>query len=192
MLILVRHGETAANAAGELQGRRDIPLNDLGRSQAARLVAVLPAEPALVVCSPLVRAQETAAIALGPTFEVDERWTEVDFGEWEGRRVADLPPGTWAGRNASLHWTPPGGESLAAVGERVAAACADLAGRAARADVVVFTHVSPIKASVAWSLESPVTLARRMFVGLASVTTISVTNGYPVLLTFNEQGHLAG
>ena len=65
MLILVRHGETAANAGHRMQGRIDLPLNERGRRQAAALAGVA-GDAALVVCSPLRRARETAAaIAAG-------------------------------------------------------------------------------------------------------------------------------
>lgn len=71
MLILVRHGQTAANAAGMLLGRADPPLTELGRRQAVALAAALPS-PTRLIASPPARARETAA-AFGRTVEVDER-----------------------------------------------------------------------------------------------------------------------
>ena len=50
VLYLVRHGRTEANAGGRLQGRLDLPLDDVGEAQAAALPAVVPA-PQMVVCS---------------------------------------------------------------------------------------------------------------------------------------------
>ena len=60
MLIIVRHGRTAANASGLLLGRADPELDELGRRQAAAVAAALPPVDR-VVASPLRRAQETAA-----------------------------------------------------------------------------------------------------------------------------------
>src|SRR5438270_599571 len=70
MLVLVRHGQTAVNAGGRLQGRIDAPLTDVGRSQAAAAAAAVlaVATPARVITSPLLRARETAA-AFGVTVE---------------------------------------------------------------------------------------------------------------------------
>ena len=59
MLIVARHGRTAANAAGELLGRRDPALDDVGRAQAAAIATVVPAG-ARVISSPLTRCVQTA------------------------------------------------------------------------------------------------------------------------------------
>ncbi len=77
MLIVVRHGRTAANAAGLLLGRQDPPLDLLGIEQAGRLAAEV-GHADRVVSSPLRRARETAA-AFDATVEIDERWAELDW-----------------------------------------------------------------------------------------------------------------
>ena len=191
MLLLVRHGRTELNAAGLLQGRADPPLDDRGRSQAEALAAV----PALgaatrVVCSPLLRARQTAA-ALGPPVGLDGRWIELDYGEWDGRPFASVPAEDWAGWRADLAWSPPGGESLAAVGERVRTALEDLAGEAADTDIAVVTHVSPIKAAVAWALGVGDEVAWSIHLDPASITRIAVRSGRPVVHSLNETAHLA-
>src|SRR5215210_6447011 len=124
MLVLVRHGRTTANASGLLLGRADPPLDEHGVGQAAALAAVV-AGARRVVCSPLRRAQETAA-ALGLPVEVDDRWIELDYGELDGRPIPEVPADLWARWRADVHFAPPGGESLAALGGRVRAACEDL------------------------------------------------------------------
>lgn len=191
MLILLRHGETAVNAAGALQGRSDPTLTDVGRAQAGRLLAALPGPLDAVVSSPLRRARETAG-ALGQPVEIDERWIEMDYGEWEGRALASIRDELWARRWDDPAWAPPGGESLLAVGARVRAACGDLLERARDAHVAVVTHVSPIKAAVAWALGADDLVAWRMFVGLASVTTVAIESHGPVLVAFNQTAHLGG
>ena len=80
----------------------------------------------------------------------------------------------WAAWRADSTWSPPGGESLAALGVRVRAACAGLVDEAAGRDVVVVTHVSPIKAAVAWALGVGDEVAWRMWVAPASITRIGV------------------
>lgn len=191
MLILVRHGETAANAAGELQGQRDLDLTDVGRAQVGLIAPALPSPVDLVVSSPLRRARETAA-ALGRPVEVDDRWQEMNYGEWEGRGVDTIREEIWSRRLRDAAWSPPGGESLLEVGARVRAACEDLAERARTANVVVVSHVSPIKAAVAWVLGVDDLVAWRLFVGLASVTTVAVSDHGPVLVSFNQTAHLGG
>jgi broad specificity phosphatase PhoE len=183
VLVVVRHGRTAPNAGGLLLGRADPPLDEHGLEQAAALAAVV-ADATRVVSSPLRRARETAA-ALGLPVEVDERWVELDYGELDGRPIADVPAHLWRAWRADVGFAPPGGESLAALGRRVRAACEDLAAEAAETDVVVVSHVSPIKAAVAWALGVGDELSWRLHVTPASVTRIAVRDGRGVLTSFN-------
>ncbi len=188
MLFVVRHGQTAANAAGQLLGRADVPLTDTGRRQAQALAAAVgPVDR--VISSPLQRARDTAA-AFGRPVEIDERWTELDYGEYDELPLGDVPSEMWQKWRGDAEFAPPGGESLASVGRRVRAACADLAAAAAEADVVVVSHVSPIKAAVAWTLDVGDDVTWRMFVGIASITRIAVTDRGPILRSFNEVAHL--
>ena len=75
MLIVVRHGRTPANAAGQLLGRRDPELDELGRAQAAAVGIAIPTA-ARVISSPLMRCRQTAE-AIGTSVEIDERLIEV-------------------------------------------------------------------------------------------------------------------
>ncbi|MGH9207720.1 MAG: histidine phosphatase family protein, partial [Acidimicrobiales bacterium] len=95
MILLLRHGQTASNAAGLLLGRGDPSLTDLGRRQ-ARSLGLLVSGATKVVSSPLLRARETAeALALDVPVEVDERWVEIDYGELEGLPLGDVPSEVW-------------------------------------------------------------------------------------------------
>jgi len=190
MLILVRHGETEANAGHLLQGRVDLPLNERGRGQAAALAGVASGA-SLVVCSPLRRARQTAAaMAPGCEIVVDERWVEIDYGELDGRPVEEAWVPLWERWRRDPEYAPPGGEELAAVGRRVGAACEELTEAASASDVVVVTHVSPIKAAVIWALGVGDETAWRMFCDLASVTRLAIGERGPVLRSFNEVHHL--
>jgi broad specificity phosphatase PhoE len=188
MLILVRHGQTGANQRGLLLGRADEPLCEDGRDQADALARALPA-PVRLVTSPLRRARQTAeaiGAASGVPVEVDERWVEMDYGALDGRPPSALDADGWrAWRDDPAH-VPAGGESVAEVGVRVRSACRELAGVAAEGDVVVVSHVSPIKAAVAWALGVGDEVAWRMWVADAAVCRIDTSGSAPRLLAFND------
>jgi broad specificity phosphatase PhoE len=184
VLFLVRHGQTAANVAGLLLGRADPPLTELGERQARAIAAALPA-PALLISSPLRRARDTAA-AFGQPVQVDERWIEMDYGDVDGQPTGSVTAEVWSRWRADPTFVPAGGESVAAVGERVRSACADLVDAAAQGDVVVVSHVSPIKAAIAWALGVPDTVAWRMYVADAAVARVKTGPPAPMLMSFNE------
>ncbi len=188
MLHVVRHGRTEANAAGLLLGRLDPDLDALGIRQATAVAAAIgPVDR--VVSSPLLRAVRTAE-AFGLDVETDDRWLELDYGDLDGTSVSEVPSSTWVQWRADLDWAPPGGESHAALGERVRSACEDLIAEAAGSEVVVVTHVSPIKASLAWALGVGDEIAWRCFVEPASVLRIAVGPGGPTVRSFNDVAHL--
>jgi probable phosphoglycerate mutase len=137
-LYFVRHGETDWNAERRLQGRRDIPLNALGRRQAARsgellanLLAIGGVTPQqfAFTASPLSRARETMEIMrteLGvppQDYTVDARLAELSFGKWEGltyKEVRALDRSVLATRERDKwNFQPPGGESYAQLLVRV-------------------------------------------------------------------------
>jgi broad specificity phosphatase PhoE len=190
MLIVVRHGRTAANAAGLLLGRLDPALDDTGRAQAAAIATSLSASgrSARVIASPLTRTRETAAPiadAFGVPVEQDERWIELDYGVLDGTPLADVRADLWESLRSDPDFTFPGGESLRALGVRVREACDDLAPIAANEDVVVVTHVSPVKAALVWALGVDDAVTWRTYVAPGSVTRIDCRPAGPVLLSFN-------
>lgn len=190
MLTIVRHGRTDANRSGLLSGRLDVGLDPVGEAQAAAVAAAVgPADR--IVCSPLERTRRTAA-AWGAAVEVDERWIELDYGSLDGTPLRDVDADLWRRWRSDVGFAPPGGESLRSLGERVAAACNDLAEAARDGHVVVVTHVSPIKAAAAWAMGVGIEVSWRMFVAPASVTRIAVGDRGPSLHGFNDVAHLAG
>jgi broad specificity phosphatase PhoE len=184
-LLLVRHGRTDANAQGLLLGRLDPPLSDEGRAQAATLATKIP-PTARVVSSPLRRARETAA-AFGLPVEVDDRWIELDYGELDGTPLRDVPPALWAAWRSDPAFVPTGGESLVALGTRVRDACAELADEAREHDVVVVSHVSPIKAAIAWAIGAGDELSWRLFVEVASIARVHIDDRGTTLRSLNER-----
>jgi broad specificity phosphatase PhoE len=191
VLLLLRHARTAVNAAGLLQGRGDRPLDEIGIEQ-ARLAGkeLRDRGPiARVVRSPALRAAQTleaAGLADLPV-EVDERWREIDFGAYDERPVRELVPHLGPTWRDDPEYTPPGGESLAAVGRRVDDAIADLRPAIEHETVLVVSHATPIKTAAVWALGGPITMVLRLRIGLASVTTIEVGSFGLLLAEFNRE-----
>jgi broad specificity phosphatase PhoE len=192
VLILIRHGESTGNAAGLLLGRIDAPLTERGLAQAKTLGGAL-AGVTRVVSSPLERARHTAeALDLGLPIEIDDRWVELDYGEFDGQALGSVPAEVWKRWRSDPDYRPPGGETLAEAGLRVRSACEELfAGgestNARTGHVVVVSHVSPIKAAVCWAMGLGDEGAWRLYLATASITRIAWGAGStPVLQRFNE------
>ncbi len=181
-LLLVRHGESAWNAEGRLQGQAQAPLSDLGREQARALR--LPDLPA--VGSDLERAVETATLAGFPDIPRDARWRERGLGEWETHLEAEVATKADMARFRAGELVPAGGETWAAFQARVEEAAAELT-----EDTIVFTHGGCVRALVA-----AVTAADYRTVAGPANTSITVvrTGKRPRMLAFNwtpEQPGLA-
>jgi len=190
VIVFARHGQTAPNREGLVLGRADPDLTDEGHEQAVRLAAALANEPVTaLLASPLLRTRQTAdAIgeACGLPVVLDERLIEIDWGAWEGRSTGTLAQSDVDKWKADKG-TAPEGESLESLTERVEAFCTEhLDGGL----VVAVSHVSPIKAAAAWAMGVDGTVAWRMYLGLASITRVGQGRTSPVLLSFNETGHL--
>jgi len=138
VIYYIRHGETAWNAAGRFQGTQDIPLNDLGRSQAVTSGGILAdliardghqAAALPFVASPLGRARLTMELVretlrLPPDdYAIDSRLREIGYGQWEGLTLPEMERHdavTFASRIADK-WgvAAPSGESYASVSLRM-------------------------------------------------------------------------
>jgi probable phosphoglycerate mutase len=168
-------------------------LTDGGRAQAAHAAAVLEARLAgaplaVVLVSPLLRTRETAAVIaqrLGVPVEVEDGFAEMAFGEWDGLSFAQA-----RSRDAEYfdRWlldpqlSPPGGESLASLRERVRAAQERAIARFPGERVLVVAHAMPVKVLVADALNAPLESAHRVEVAPASVAEISYwSDGRPMV-----------
>lgn len=112
-LIILRHGPTAWNAAGRIQGSVDEPLSDAGRARVATWR--LPADVLACrwVASPKRRAWETARL-LGLAPEPEPRLVEMNWGAWEGCLLEELRASgalTAERERLGLDFHAPGGES---------------------------------------------------------------------------------
>ena len=182
--VLVRHGVTEHTERRVFSGSggTDPELTDVGRDQAKRAGEWIRAVGGVdaVVASPLRRTQETAGViasALGLDVEIESDVAEVAFGDWEGYTFAEIMdqwPSDLQRWLDSTAISPPQGEAIDAVRERVLAARDRLMEQHAGKTVVVVSHVTPIKLLVADALGAPITSIFRMELAPASVTTIQV------------------
>lgn len=185
VLYLVRHGRTTANAGGLLQGRTDLPLDTIGHKQ-AQAIAALVGPVDTVISSPLERARQTAE-QFGRPIAVDERWIEVAYGEYESVPVGDVPADVWESWRTDRNFRSVGGESFGELEARVRSACDELCDRIVAEDIVVVSHVSPIKAAVAWALSAPLEIMFHCHLAQASVCRVTIGRFGPLLESFNEQ-----
>lgn len=181
---LVRHGETAWSREGRHTGTTDVPLTDHGREQArAARAAIGDRRFALVLCSPLARARETAEL-LGVQAVVRDDLREVDYGRAEGRTTAEL-------REEQPGWTlwthgAPGGESLAAVGARADRVLTEAA--AAAGDVLLVAHGHLLRILAARWLGRPAAFGAHLKLDTATVSVLGRERETPVLLRWNAGG----
>ena len=199
-VILLRHGRSTSNTAHVLAGRSEgVDLDDKGRQQATELVDRIGELPIrALVCSPLLRCRRTIeplAEALGIKAEVDDRFAEVDYGEWTGRKIGDLvKEPLWgvvqAHPSAAVF---PGGEGLAQVQTRAVAAVRDHDARLAEqhggdALWLACTHGDIIKAVVADALGLHLDGFQRVSADPASMSVIRYTQLRPFVLHVNHTG----
>ena len=162
-IILIRHGVTDFTVSGRLDGRggANPELNAEGVRQADAVARIIPDlvgdQPARVITSSLRRTQMTGAAvaaALGVTPELQPDWDERSFGEWDGLTLAQINerhPAKLARMRMDAAYPPPGGESRAAVAERVTRAFEEIA--TAPGTVVVVTSRVPILVVLSQSLQ---------------------------------------
>jgi probable phosphomutase (TIGR03848 family) len=199
-VILLRHGRSTSNTAHTLAGRSEgVDLDDKGREQAESVIARIGELPVTaIVRSPLLRCERTVAPlaeALGIEPVLDERLSEVDYGEWTGRKIGDLvKEPLWAvvqqHPSAAVF---PGGEGLAAVQARAVAAVREhdrTLSEQHEGDVlwIACTHGDVIKSIVADALGSHLDSFQRITADPASMSVIRYTSVRPFVLHLNHTG----
>ncbi|MBO0855204.1 MAG: MSMEG_4193 family putative phosphomutase [Nocardia sp.] len=199
-VILLRHGVSTSNTARTLAGRSPgVELTDRGREQAqtvAQRLAGLPIEH--IVHSPLARCAATIAPLaqkLGVRAEPDDRLLEVDYGEWTGRRLADLveEPLWKVVQGHASGAVFPGGEGLAQVQFRAVSAVraidTELRTRHDR-DVlwVACTHGDVIKSLLADAFGIHLDGFQRIMVEPASMSVVRYTPAAPLVWRVNDTG----
>jgi broad specificity phosphatase PhoE len=194
--LLVRHAESAGNAAGIIQGRADFPLSPSGERQAASLARYLAEHVPFdsLYASPLLRADATArtiAAFTGHDVLPLDAAMEYDFGEANGMeyRLAIETFGSGGVRSAML-LTIPGEEGRERFRERVCDALWSLEQDHGDQAVVVVTHSGPIAAFCAAALGLPYGGRSPFVLSNASVTSLEVRNGRAVVHGINDTCHL--
>jgi probable phosphomutase (TIGR03848 family) len=205
-VLLVRHGRTTANASGTLAGRMPgVKLDEVGRTQAEHTAARLADVPLVgVVSSPLERCRQTARAILrlqasDPAAPIERAITECDYGQWQGRRLADLArEDLWkVVQNQPSAAAFPGGESMAAMQARSVAAIRRLDARfeaehGPGAVWVAVSHGDIIKAVLADAYGMHLDLFQRISVGPASVSIVRYGTSRPdVVATNTDSGDLS-
>ncbi len=200
-LILVRHGQIAANLASIWHGSTDSPLTETGREQARRVgerlriqTAAAEYRPVNVITSPLERTRHTAeaigaALSLQPQVEHDLR--EYAIGELEGTPYQTLlEEHRFFDKVHKDHgYAPPGGESLADVCRRVVDAFTRIASTHQGEDVVVVGHGAAIGVALGSLLEGDPTRWNQYGIKNCSITELRL---HPVakVLRLNDVTHL--
>lgn len=201
-LLLVRHGATELTAQRRYSGRGDVPLSDQGRDQAARVAARLAAlgtPVSAVLTSPLKRCVQTAELVAealgGPSVRVEPDLVECDFGDWEGRTFAEVRqnwPDQMSAWLSSTSVAPPGGESFQAVAKRVRGLVARLRDGYSDQNVVLVSHVTPVKLLLRDALAAGDAFLHRLYLDPAGLSIVDLWPDGPVSVrTVNDTAHLA-
>ena len=193
-LVLVRHAEVSEEARGRCYGRLDVGLSENGHRQSRRIAERLAGEAvAAVVCSPARRTRETAAaVAVRHELEVTilDELSELDFGELEGRTYEEIESkwpelyAAWMTEPSSVAF--PGGEALADLRARVAAAVTRLRTEYDGSVVVAITHAGVVRAVLADALGMPDDRFFRIDVEPASITRVGWRDGVAVVQVVNS------
>jgi ribonuclease H / adenosylcobalamin/alpha-ribazole phosphatase len=201
-MLLVRHGASTLNAQKRYSGRVDVPLSDLGVSQAAAVgarIAELTTDLHTVVSSPLSRAQDTAAAIARAAGDVpvltDDDLIECDFGDWEGLTFAEVReqyPAELDAWLASPAVPPPGGESFQVVALRTRRAVKRLREQYEGRTIAVVSHVTPIKLMLRDALAAGDMFLHRLYLDPAGLSIVdSWPDGGIAVRTVNDTSHVS-
>lgn len=193
-ILLVRHA-AHAHLGNTLSGRmQKISLSPEGAEQARRLADRLAGCGLdALQSSPVLRARETAAAVadrLGLTVTEAEPLNEVDFGDWTGQGFDDLDrdPRWHRWNEQRAEGEAPGGESMAAVQQRIMAHLRQVASSAAGKVVAMVSHCDVIRAAVAGVLGLSLDRLLQFEIGPASVSRIRLGDWGGRVITLNEGG----
>ena len=190
-LLLVRHGETAANVAGRMQGRGDDPLTERGQQQVRAIAERLgraPQRPTALYSSPLGRARQTAdaiGAALGFPVRLRDGLQELNLGRLEGASASELAAAV--GNDPDARY--PDGESLREFVERVVGTMAGLVAAHPGATIVVVSHGGVISTVLSTWADGYGRSWRDYLAHNCALSTVEFSSG-PVLRMVNDCTHL--
>jgi broad specificity phosphatase PhoE len=190
VVYLARHGETVWSLSGQHTGRTDLPLTERGERNARALGQRLRGlEFAKVYTSPLQRAARTCELAgFGAVAEIDPDLVEWDYGQYEGRRTAEIHaerPDWQLFRDGC-----PGGESPDQIGARADRVVGRL--RAIKGDVLVFSSGHFLRVFAARWLGLDAAGGRYLLLSTASLSALGYEHNLtePVIRLWNETRHV--
>ena len=199
-LVIVRHGQTAANTAKLLHGLTDLPLDTTGERQ-AQLVARRIAneiDAHALISSPLARARATAgAISNLTGLEVQERpdLREMHYGDLEGYTVErllgehpEIAAQTLDPHNTSLRW--PNGDHIHEFYIRTAETFASIATEHERKTVVVVAHGGVIGGYLRLVSGQPLNAWQSFGLRNCALSIVEFTGGTPAIVVANDCSHL--
>lgn len=196
---LVRHGETEWNIAGRFQGCKDIPLTEVGLSQAKALKYRFNNNFDAIYTSPLTRAIQTAKIisensTIKPIIENEIR--EIDFGEWEGLTINEIaknyPEQFTAWKTDQKEGSLIGGDlSIKCASIRAKNAIIKIANNNPNKNIIIVAHGGIIKASLIGLFDWDMTMYHKILLGNTSISKIILDNALNArLVTLNDTNHL--
>ena len=190
VVYLARHGETAWSLSGQHTGRTDLPLTERGERNARALGERLRGLTfAKVFTSPLQRAGRTCELAgFGSAAEIDPDLVEWDYGQYEGRRSAEIHaerPDWQLFRDGC-----PGGESPGQIGARADRVVGRV--RAVKGDVLVFSSGHFLRVLAARWLGLDAAGGRYLLLSTASLSTLGYEHklAEPAIRLWNETRHV--
>lgn len=197
-ICAIRHGETAWNAEGRVQGQTDVPLSPVGEAQARALVRALAGERfAALYASDLARVRQTAAPAaraLGLAPSLDAALRERHYGKFETLTYAEArerhPEDYARFRAKEPDYDFGTGESLRRFYERSVACVGAIAARHAGETVLVFTHGGVLEMVRRHALGSGLASPRDFEIPNAAINWIEAGPGAWRVLAWAETGHL--
>lgn len=192
-LLLATHAETDWTVVGRFQGHTDVPLNERGRGQAAAMQRRLAHEPIdAIVSSDLSRAWQTAeilAVGHGLPVTAEPRLREMNFRAWEGLTYAEVQQTDAATLTAwqanPLAISPPGGERMAELVQRLQAFLSDLANRS-EATVLLVAHRGALRVLLCLLLGTPVERHWEHRLEVASISELEWRAGLATLVRLND------
>lgn len=197
-VFLIRHGQTAWNAALRMQGQLDIPLNEVGHRQAAQLAQALAGERlAAIYSSDLQRAVQTAqalAASTGMVVSTNADLRERCFGNFEGHTYAEIesrwPIDSARWRRREPGFGPPGGESLEQFYGRCVAVTLALAAAHAGQAIAIVAHGGVLdclyRAALGIALDAP----RSWQLDNATINRVLFNGQGFALVGWNDHAHL--
>jgi broad specificity phosphatase PhoE len=197
-LFLLRHAQTVWNQERRYQGWQDPPLSEAGQAQARATAAALAGTPLQAVyASPLRRARETAAAVARPhglAVRLHEGFKEMGFGLWEGRSVEEaraLDAERYQAWIETPHLaTPPGGEGLGEVQQRVLAGLGDLRAAHDGQTVCLVCHGITARILILEALGLPLPRLWSVQVSAAGLSELEFRPDWSALHRMNTVGHL--